>query len=95
MTRPVHQPCDRIEQIAAQHERRMAGLEARRCKADDRAYDRLYRRMEAAEPLIRKLCRDGRTVYFINMRRRDDTMTGKAKEGSRHDLIAWQWVSLK
>ncbi len=80
---------DRTEQMDAQRERQMAGWDARRCKADDRAYDRLCKRMDAADPFIGELCREGRTVHYINLRRRDGTLTGRTKEGTRHDLIAY------
>ena len=60
-----------------------------RCKADDKAYDRLCRRYDAAEPLIGELCREGRQVFYINLRTRSGKMTGRIKEGPRGELISY------
>jgi hypothetical protein len=63
--------------------------EARRLKADAKANDRLGAREDKADTMIGELIRDGRTVFYINMLTRKGVPTGKTKEGTRHDLIAY------
>lgn len=73
----------------ADEQRRMDAQDVRRERADERAYARLSRRMDAAEPLIGELCKEGRQVFYINLKTRKGVPTGKILEGSRHDLIAY------
>jgi hypothetical protein len=55
----------------------------------ERANDRYLDRIDAAQGLIGELCRDGRTVYYTNLRSRDGRLTGKTKEGSYADLLGY------
>lgn len=54
--------------------------EKRRFAADDRAIDRLERLEAEAEKLVGELVRDGKTVYYINVLKKDGTPTGRTKE---------------
>lgn len=63
--------------------------ERRRFAAEERAFDRLDKQMDEAEPLIGELMREGKTVYYINLKDRNGRPTGKTKEGTRADLIAY------
>lgn len=63
------------------------GVERRRLKVDAKAEARLDRLETAAEALVGKLIRDGKEVYYINLRTRDGRLTGKTLEGSRFDLV--------
>lgn len=74
---------------AAQFERELSAKSNRRVACEDRAIRRIERREESAERLIGELCRDGRTVFYINLRDRNGRATGKIREGSRHDLISY------
>jgi hypothetical protein len=60
----------RIESI----EKELDAREKRRFKADERAYEKMERQMENCEYLIGELCREGKTVFYIN------TKGGKIKE---------------
>jgi hypothetical protein len=51
--------------------------------------DIMGRREDAAAEMIGELCREGRPVHYINLRDRSGRLTGKTKEGSRHDLIGY------
>ena len=53
--------------------------EARHYRADDRFLDK----MEKAQTLIGELCREGKTVYYVNIRGNK----GKIREGAQHELI--------
>ncbi|MDO8421121.1 MAG: hypothetical protein Q7S99_03065 [Parvibaculum sp.] len=37
----------------------------RRCKADDRAYEKLERQFDDAEQMIGELCREGAAVFYV------------------------------
>lgn len=63
--------------------------ERRRFAAEDRLIGKLDRLEPQAEALIGELCREGKTVYYINLTTRTGQYTGKTKEGSRSDLIAY------
>lgn len=58
----------------ANHNRRMAHEHRFLCNEE--------RREKAAETLIGELCREGRTVYYVNLRTRDGQLTGKTKESA-------------
>ena len=51
-----------------------------RMKADDKFLTREERRGNEAERLVGELCREGKTVYYINIAKADGTLTGKTKE---------------
>lgn len=70
-------------------QRRLDQWEARRHRADERAIAILDRQIDAAERLIGTLCREGRTVLYINVQTRKGQPTGRTREGSRGDLIAY------
>jgi hypothetical protein len=61
----------------------LAGREARRFKADERAWDRLDRRLDLAERQLGQLCRAGKLVHYVF------PVGGRYREGTRHDLIAF------
>lgn len=54
--------------------------ELRRFAAEARAYDRLGRQIDAAEALVGELCREGRKVFYINVRSKAGKITGKTRE---------------
>jgi hypothetical protein len=56
----------------------------RRVRAEDRYLDKL----DAAETLIGELCREGKTVYYINIIGKNG-YTGKTREGSYADLLGY------
>jgi hypothetical protein len=56
----------------------------RRVAAEDRYLDRLEARVEAAYHLIGTLCREGKTVYYINLR---PMRCGKIKESTSSALL--------
>jgi hypothetical protein len=55
---------------------------ARRTHAENRYLDRLEKKERAAEHLIGELCREGKTIYYINLRDRQNRLTGKIKESA-------------
>jgi len=64
-----------------------ATRELRRLRAEDCTLTRLGKREKEVAPLIGELCREGKTVYYINLRRASGAMTGKTKESaSFHEL---------
>ncbi|XAI95998.1 hypothetical protein [Microcystis phage Mwe-JY26] len=63
------------------------GVERRRLKADAKAEARLDRLETAAEALVGTLIREGKEVFYINLRTRDGRLTGKTLEGNRFDLV--------
>jgi hypothetical protein len=62
------------------------GREIRRGKAEARAVDKLDAQLDAADALIGKLVREGRTVLYINLL---PLHRGKTLEGSRQELISY------
>lgn len=58
--------------LEANHNRRMAN--------EDRFLGRRERRELEAEHLVGEVIRSGRTVYYINERRRDGAITGRVRE---------------
>ena len=56
--------------------------ELRRSRADDKAYTKLVKQMDAAELLIGELMREGKTVYYINRGGRKNY-----REGTKSELI--------
>lgn len=73
----------------ADMQRRLDQWEARRHRADEKAITILDRKIDAAERLLGALCREGKTVLYINLQSRKGTPTGRTLEGSRTDLIAY------
>ena len=63
--------------------------ELRRLRAEDRMLDKLEKRELAAEPLIGQLCREGVTIYYVNIRNTGGKLTGKTKEGTHSELVAY------
>ncbi len=53
----------------------------RHLAADHRYLCKMERLDPKADALIGELCRDGKTVYYVN------TVSGKTREGSRFDLV--------
>lgn len=60
----------------------MDGRQLRRMKAEDRFLTRLEKQEAAAEALVGELCREGTTVYYINLKTRDGNFTGKTRESA-------------
>lgn len=58
----------------------LEGRQLRRMKEEDRFLGRIERRVQQADELIGELCREGRTVFYINERRRDGSLNGKIRE---------------
>ena len=52
----------------------------RRERANDRYYDMLIAKETACDALIGTLCREGKTVPYINCQTRDGRYTGKTRE---------------
>lgn len=69
------------QQLEARQSRRMA--------AEDRYLTRMEKREAQAEQLIGELCREGKTVYYINRRTDNGALMGKTREGTRSELIAF------
>lgn len=57
--------------------------EIRHFRADDR-YDA---KLDSADHLIGELCREGKTVYYINLLTLDGRFTGKTKESTSHTAL--------
>lgn len=63
--------------------------ELRRLRAEDRFLTRLEKRENDAEALIGELCREGKPVFYINVRKANGSLTGKTKEGTKSELTAY------
>lgn len=62
--------------------------EARHHAADHRWLVKMDRLEKACEPLIGELCREGKTVYYVNQLSATGKYTGKTIERTNyHDLI--------
>jgi hypothetical protein len=61
-------------------ERQRAYLAKRRVAAEDRYLDKLDRLSNAAEPLIGQLMREGRTIFYVNIRSKVGALTGRTRE---------------
>lgn len=70
-------------------EARLEGLQIRRMKQEDRFYDKLVALTEKAEALIGQLCREGKTIFYINLQDRNGNLTGRTKEGSSIELTEY------
>lgn len=74
-------------------EQQLDAREARRLAAEHRYLTRLEKleKLEgAAEALVGRLCREGRTVFYINLTDRNGRPTGRIKESdSVYELIAY------
>lgn len=57
--------------------------ELRRLRAEDRYLTRLEKLEKKAAPLIGELCREGQTVYYVNLAN-NRGFTGKTKESNSH-----------
>lgn len=69
-------------QVEANHNRRMAN--------QHRHLVRMERLEALAEPMVGELCREGATVYYINMMDRKGNYTGKTKESRSHyELVSY------
>jgi hypothetical protein len=72
----------------AKFEAQFSRNEKRRFAAEERAVIRMDRQHAECEPLIGQLCREGKTVYYVNIRSKTGAYTGKTKESaSRMELI--------
>lgn len=74
---PVKKHISASERLDAQ----LAGREARRFKAEERAWDRLGRRLDQAERQLGQLCRAGKLVHYVF------PVGGRYREGTQRDLI--------
>ncbi|MFN4266387.1 MAG: hypothetical protein ACK4F8_11655 [Aquabacterium sp.] len=64
--------------------------ELRRLRAEHVYLCRLEKLEKLAEPLVGELCREGKTVYYINLTDRQGRLTGKTKEGGTvYELITY------
>lgn len=72
-------------------ERRLEILEQRHVAADNRYLDKLDRDEAKVRKagLIGELCREGKTVYYINLRDCKGNINGKTKEGDEFDLTKY------
>lgn len=62
--------------------------EGRRFAAEHRHLRRLEALEKMAESLVGQLCREGKVVYYINLRDRNGRLTGKTRESiSEGELI--------
>lgn len=61
-------------------ERQLAYRAKRRVAAEDRFFDKLDRLSNAAEALIGHLCREGKTIYYVNIRSKAGALTGRTRE---------------
>ena len=68
-------------------DQRIDTLDRIRNRAEDRAFDRLCQQYDKAEQLIGEICRDGKTVYYINQRSRDGRPTGRTIEATNHATL--------
>ena len=78
---------DRNAQIEARINRDVDNRQNRRIREEAASYDRMGKQMDAADALIGQLCKEGKTVLYINIKNARGIPTGKIKTGSRHDLI--------
>jgi hypothetical protein len=68
------------QQLEASQNRRMAN--------EHRFLVRMEKREKQVAPLIGELCREGKRVFYINLRTSKGVMTGRTKESaSEHNLI--------
>lgn len=65
-------------------ERQMEINSDRRERANDRYYDTLLAKADAAAELIGEICREGKKVFYINQRRESGSLTGKTREFFSH-----------
>lgn len=61
-------------------EKNLEAKQARRMHAEDRFLTRLEKREAAAEALVGELCKEGKTVYYINVLNKKGKYTGKIVE---------------
>lgn len=59
------------------YEKFLDSREKRRLRADAAASDRLDRRFDEAEALVGQLMREGKLVYYLNVRTRRGKLTGE------------------
>lgn len=52
----------------------------RRLAAEDRYLARVEKREKEAEALVGELCREGTTIFYINVRSKEGRLTGKTRE---------------
>ena len=57
-----------------------------RMNRDDKTVDKIERLEAKALPLIGELCREGKTVYYVNCH---PLYKGKTREGTQADLLAF------
>jgi hypothetical protein len=58
-------------------------------RRDAKAFDRQAALEEAADRLIGELCREGKNIFYVNLRDRHGHPTGKIKEDTRLNLVAY------
>ncbi len=71
----------------AKFETQMRVNELRRFRAEERAVIRIDAAIDAVDALAGQLCREGKTVFYINQRNAAGQMNGKTIEGTRSDLL--------
>lgn len=64
-------------------DRMLENRERRRFASDQRAWDKMGRQQAEAEHLVGQLCREGETVYYINVRSKTGRLTGATREFSK------------
>lgn len=74
---------------ACKFERLLEARNSRRLAREDRFLSRAERRESEAEKLVGELCRDGVTVYYVNLLDRRGRATGKIRTGSQFELVQY------
>jgi hypothetical protein len=58
-------------------------------RRDAKAFERQVAREDAADRLVGELCREGKVIFYVNLRDRSGRLTGKTKEDTRLNLVAY------
>lgn len=58
-------------------------------RRDAKAFDRQAAREDAADRLIGELCREGKIIFYVNLRDQSGRPTGKTKEDTRLKLVTY------
>ena len=64
-------------------DRHLDARQSRRMATEARFLDRQDRREKEADALVGELCREGRTIFYINVRSKTGKLTGKTREFSK------------
>ncbi len=71
-------------------EQQLDANQSRRMANEDRVirgWDAVMAREDAAEMMVGKVTRDGKTVHYINVRKASGECNGRTKEGTLPELI--------